>query len=196
MNAAPAAALKEFNGHVFLLDRDAAKIRGIDPAALIPAPGYEFCDQNGRFYVSGYSLRTSREGRCMFLETGRCSIYSDRPEICRVYPYMLHREADSAGIVDWRQISGLDEHGTYHNEISPEESLAIAEMTREYESAFISQEIAFLEYILEYFGEHGLRHVQRTYDLRMRDFYRGEPIEVSVWNGNSFDPLILRRENE
>lgn len=186
----------EYNGHVFLLSSDASRIREIAPDALVPAPGYEFCDQEGRFYVSGYSLRTGPDGRCVFLEGSRCRIYPDRPEICRVYPYMLHREPDEHGVTDWRQISGLDEHGTYHNPISREESLRIAEMTKTYEVNFISQEIAFLGFVRDLFDRNNLRHVRRVYDLRMRDFHRGESLEVHVWNGVGLDRHIIRKEQD
>ena len=60
---------KEFNDHVFLLDSDLAVIRKIDPDAIIPAPYPEFCDQKGRFYVSGYALKTNSDGSCIFLNT-------------------------------------------------------------------------------------------------------------------------------
>ncbi|HII76782.1 MAG TPA: YkgJ family cysteine cluster protein, partial [Methanolinea sp.] len=48
---------RAFNGHVLLLDEDAARIRSIDPTALEPQPEYDLCDQYGTFYVSGYTLR-------------------------------------------------------------------------------------------------------------------------------------------
>ncbi len=44
---------KEFNGHVFLLDSETDRIREIDPGALLPAPGFDYCDQHGNFYVAG-----------------------------------------------------------------------------------------------------------------------------------------------
>ena len=50
---------KEFNDHVFLLDSDLAIIKEIDPDAITPAPYPEFCDQEGRFYVSGYGLKAN-----------------------------------------------------------------------------------------------------------------------------------------
>ncbi|CAJ37322.1 hypothetical protein RCIX2202 [Methanocella arvoryzae MRE50] len=46
---------------------------------MMPAPYYEFCDQNGEFYVSGYAIRANRDGTCHFLEKGRCRIYEQRP---------------------------------------------------------------------------------------------------------------------
>ncbi|MDO9550812.1 MAG: YkgJ family cysteine cluster protein [Methanoregula sp.] len=174
---------REFNGHVFLLDRDVTAIKAIDPEALEPAPSPEFCDQNGTFYVSGYALRTKEDeiGSCWFLEEGKCRIYEDRFAICRVYPYMLHREPDEHGKVDWRQFSGLDQHGEYDAVIPDEESLAIARETKEYEDAFLKQEIQFLEYMQHYFARNHLRHVQKIYDDRLRGFSKGDEITVKVF---------------
>ena len=62
---------KEFNDHVFLLDTDIAVIKKIDPDAVTPAPYPEFCDQKGRFYVSGYALKTKPDGSCVFFENKR-----------------------------------------------------------------------------------------------------------------------------
>jgi Fe-S-cluster containining protein len=175
---------KDFNDHVFLLDKDTAVIRSIDPTALIPAPYFELCDQHGRFYDSGYALRTKPDGTCFFLDGKRCRIYDNRLSICRIYPYMLHREPDDDGIVDWRQISGLNKHGTYHNEISVAESLAIVREVKEYEVAFLEQTIRFYEFVCDHFAEHGLRHIRKVYDDRMRAYKKGEEIGVFVlYNG-------------
>lgn len=179
---------REFNDHVFLLDSEVARIRRIDPDALVPAPYFELCDQHGRFYVSGYALRTRDDGSCVFLEGGRCRIYAGRLSICRVYPYMLHREADEDGVVDWRQISGLDLHGSYHHKIADEEALRIAAETKAYESAFLEHEIAFFEYAGRYFAGHDLRHVKRTYDMEMRRFRKGEEVCVLVYADGTFAP--------
>jgi len=174
---------RAFNGHVFLLDRDVTVIRSLDPAALEPAPAPEFCDQNGIFYVSGYAVRTQDDtaGSCWFLKNGRCQIYDHRCTICRIYPYMIHREPDEYGKIDWRQFSGLDQHGEYGAVISDDESLVLARETKEYENAFLTQEIQFLEFMQEYFGRHRLRHVQKIYDDRLRRFHRGEEIAVMVY---------------
>jgi Fe-S-cluster containining protein len=188
---------RTFNGHVFLLDRDVTALKSIDPGALEPAPAPEFCDQNGVFYVSGYALRTKQddEGSCWFLENGKCSIYERRFAICRVYPYMLHREPDEHGKVDWRQFSGLDNHGEFHATISGEECLARARETKEYENAFLTQEIHFLEFIRDYFAEHGLRHVQKVYDDRMRGFVRGEEITVMVFYDGGLEEHRFDRDD-
>jgi uncharacterized protein len=182
-----------FNGHVFLLDRDVAAVREIDPGAIEPAPDPEFCDQNGIFYVSGYALRARDdvEGSCWFLDGGKCQIYDRRFSICRIYPYMLHREADDEGNIDWRQISGLDMHGTYQGEICEEECMSAARLTKEYEDAFLSQEIQFLEFIMDYFSRNGLRHVQKVYDDRMRRHVKGDPISVMVYYDGQLEEQVV-----
>jgi uncharacterized protein len=186
---------RTFNGHVFLLDRDVSVVKARDPAALEPAPAPEFCDQNGIFYVSGYALRTQDDegGSCWFLENGRCRIYDHRFTICRIYPYMLHREADERGNIDWRQFSGLDQHGEYGAVISAGESLDLAREAKEYENAFLTQEIQFLECIQEYFTRYRLRHVQKVYDDRLRRFNRGDEIDVMVYYDGRLEKHRIRK---
>ncbi len=184
---------REFNGHVFLLEEDADRARSFSADALIPAPDYDACDQEGRFYVSGYALRTGPDGSCVFLEGGRCSIYDRRFSICRVYPYMLHREADETGAIDWRQIGGLNEHGCYNNPIDDAECARIAQETRAYEAAFLDQEIRFRRALRGLFAREGLRYVRRTYDLLMRDFRKGAEVEVRVFHRGRFLPHRVTR---
>ena len=184
---------REFNGHVFLLEEDIDRVRSFCPDAIIPAPDYDACDQEGRFYVSGYALRTGPDGSCVFLEGGRCSIYDRRFSICRVYPYMLHREADETGAIDWRQIGGLNEHGCYNNPIDDAECARIAQETRAYEAAFLDQEIRFRRALRGLFAREGLRYVRRTYDLLMRDFRKGAEVEVRVFHRGRFLPHRVTR---
>lgn len=184
---------KEFNDHVFLLDIDIAVIKKIDPDAIIPAPYPEFCDQKGRFYVSGYALKTKTDGSCVFLENKRCKIYDSRPSICRVYPYMLHREADDSGKVDWRQISGLNEHGSYNFELEDSECEAIAQETRAYEEAYLRQMIGFFEAVGAYFQKNGLKHIQSIYDRKMREFLKGKcELDVFVYYNGGFEKYNLK----
>ena len=173
---------KAFNDHVFLLDRDIDTIREIDPDAIEPAPYYEFCDQKGTFYVSGYSLRTNDKGECVFLKDRRCTIYKDRPAICSLYPYMLHRQYDENNVLEWRQISGLNEHGCYHNEITDEEAEKIAEQTIAYEKEYLEKQIRFMEKVREHFNKNKLRHVQATYDRQVRLMKKGKDFEVYVFS--------------
>ncbi len=186
---------RAFNGHVFLLDRDVTSVKAFDPAAIEPAPAPEFCDQNGIFYVSGYAIRTQDDdtGSCRFLENGRCRIYDRRFTICRIYPYMLHREPDERGHIDWRQFSGLDQHGEYDAVIPDDESLDLARETKEYENAFLTHEIRFLEFMQDYFSRHKLRHVQKVYDDQIRWYNRGDEITVMVYYNGLLEPHRIRK---
>ena len=172
----------EYNDHVFLLEDDADLIRSIDPSALMPSPYFDVSDQNGVFYVVGYSLRIKDDDvqSCVFLENNRCTIYEKRPTICRVYPYMIHREPDEKGHVDWREISGLNEHGTYENEISDEEAEEIYQMTDSYEKKYLEQEIAFRKTLRSYFDNNGLKVVRRDHDRLIRKYEKEKTGEITV----------------
>jgi len=100
---------------------------------------------------------------------------------------MLHREPDADGAIDWRQISGLDQHGEYNVPIDPAECLRIAREAKRYEIASLEQEIAFLDLIRSHFQQRGLRHVRRIYDLQMRKVREGEPVEVMVFYQGRFE---------
>lgn len=183
---------KEVNDHVFLLDEDVRRIRPVHPDVLVPAPYFEACDQNGRFFVSGYALKTQDGNLCTFLnESMRCRIYADRPLICRVYPYMLHREEDGSGNLRWCHLSGLNTHGAYNEPISPEEAESIAEETIRYEMAYLDQQIAFFRALFSLFEEEGIRYVRRTYDLAMQGFCRGEPVRVMVFCDGRFEETVV-----
>jgi hypothetical protein len=185
---------REFNGHVLLLDEDTLRIRACEPEALEPVPVFDFCDQHGTYYASGYTLRTcgDPEGSCHFLKGRRCRIYEKRPAVCRVYPYMLHQEPDEKGNVDWRQISGLDQHGEYHTTISREDALQSALETKIFEEAALAHEIACLEYTGRYFLRHGLRHVRKRYDDGLRLAREGAEIEVMVYLKETFERWVIK----
>ncbi len=185
---------REFNDHVFLLNDDATRIKAISPDSLEPAPYYELCDQHGRFYVSGYALKIKEDGSCIFLNEKRCSIYEQRPSICSLFPYMLHREPDEDGNIDWRQIGGIGQHGCYHTEISDAESKEIALQIKSYETTFLEQVIEFFKTAEEYFKKNSLKHVQSVYDRGMRKFNKGEEITVFVlFNGDFIEHKVKKQ---
>lgn len=186
---------RAFNDHVFLLDDDVKRVRQIMPEALIPAPYFELCDQHGIFYVSGYALRCRENGDCIFLEKNRCTIYNNRFRICRVYPFMLHKEIGGDGKRDWRQIAGLNEHGEYHSDCSDEESRRIADETIRYEEDVLKNEIAFYSCCVAYFMAHGLRPVRRVYDQQMRLFESGKPVTVLVFSNGRFEKRTATRDD-
>lgn len=148
-----ACCTQVINNHIFLLDRDVERVKTIDPDAYEPAPGPEFCDQNGILYVSGYALRMKNDttGSCWFLKDGNCRIYEQRFSGCRIYHHMLHRSAGIPGNITWRQFAHKGNHGRNDPEFPYEECLTIAREVKEYENAFLTQQIAFLETIHEYF---------------------------------------------
>lgn len=182
---------RAYNDHVFLLEDDVDRLREIAPDALVPAPDPELADRQGRLYVSGYALATTPDGDCVLLEAGRCRHYAARPAICRVYPYMLHREPGADGRVDWRQLAGLGEHGAYETAIPPEEARRIADETIAYEAAFLEQTLGFYRAAAAHFAANDLRHVQKIRDDRLRAHARGEPLEVLVHHRGRFEPARL-----
>jgi hypothetical protein len=177
------------NNHIFLLDHDVAELKKIDPTAYEPAPGPEFCDQNGSFYVSGYALRMKNEvpGSCWFLENGKCRIYDQRFSACRTYPHMLRRDTDLSGRVLWRQFAHLNEHGHYDPALSEEDSLAIARQIKEYENAFLNQQISFLETIHDYFTVYDLHHEAEVYERQMQCFLQGMPVDIHVFDNGELE---------
>ncbi|NLV25787.1 MAG: YkgJ family cysteine cluster protein [Methanomicrobiales archaeon] len=184
----------DFNGHVFLLDIDAAYVLGHNPEYLIPAPRFELIDNEGSFYVAGYALRARPDGTCPYLNNSRCEIYQSRFAICRIYPYMLHREPDKRKKLVFRQISGLNEHGEYNHPMTVEESLMAAKDTIDYESAWISQMISFYTATEKIFLNNGFSHVRKAYDKRIQEFRKGEEIIVNVWHHENFTKKIVRFE--
>lgn len=187
----------EFNDHVFLLDEDARRIiQNVGLDCIRPAPDFELCDNLGRFYVMGYALQAKQNGDCIFYTSGRCEHYEMRPQICRIYPYMLHREADERGNIDFRQISGLDMHGTYHNKISDESCQEILRSVKNYESGFLKQELGFIKEIRRYFDENELRGNRQKYDIMMRKYNKGGKIEVHVFFNGKFKKEIISKKTE
>jgi Fe-S-cluster containining protein len=184
----------EFNDHIFLLDDDAQRIIEINGREYLrPAPYFDLCDNLGRFYVMGYALKTKPNGDCIFYTGSSCQNYENRPRICKIYPYMLHREPDDDGNIDFRQIGGLDEHGLYHNEIDEKTCTEILKTVKEYESGFLRQQLKFIEEIETYFKEKNLNKSQQMYDRMMRLYQKGKAIEVYVFYQEKFEKEVISR---
>jgi Fe-S-cluster containining protein len=183
-NACGTCCTRAVNRHIFLLDRDVANIMAIDPGAFEPAPDPEFCDQNGTLYVSGYALRMKNEagGTCWFLSDGRCRIYDRRFSVCRIYPHMLRRKAGLADTKAWCTFSRMHEHGRYHEEIPEDECRELAREIKEYENAFLTQQISFLEQVHHHFTTHELRHVPAMHERQMQRYSRGANVRLLVYH--------------
>ena len=183
------------NGHIFLLDHEVGEVKNIDPAAFEPAPDPEFCDQNGTLYVSGYALRMKNDnhGSCWFLENGKCRIYDQRFSGCRIYPHMLRRNADTEGLVTWRQLARPNEHGRYDPDISDDECLALAREIKEYENAVLTQQISFLEAIHEYFTVCNLRHDKDMYDRQTQRLLQGKSVNSMVYHAGELEEYRITK---
>jgi hypothetical protein len=180
---------REVNSHIFLLDHDVTVVRTIDPSAYEPAPDPEFCDQNGRLYVSGYALRMKDDtpGSCWFLENGKCRIYDRRFSVCRIYPHMLRRSAGTPGHITWRQFAHPNEHGRYDPAIPFDECRVIAREVKEYENAFLTQQISFLETIYEYFTVSNLWHDPERYHESVKRYRQGQPVDIFVYHAGELE---------
>jgi len=44
-------------------------------------------------------LKTKENGDCIFLKKGSCSIYEDRPLVCKIYPYWFERNGEKIDII-------------------------------------------------------------------------------------------------
>lgn len=177
-----------FNGYITLLDGDCRSVLPHDRSALEPAPFFEAADQNGVLYTSGFTIKSQNDSEmsCRFLQDGRCQIYHDRPGICRIYPYMLHKERGIDGLTDWRQISGLDLHGHYDEVITRETAETIARTTRDFEEALLNHEIAFLQALIRHFARSSLRPVLKLRDEQQRRMERGGIVTVMVFSEGGF----------
>lgn len=184
-----ACCTRAINRHIFLLDHDVDDVKKIDPTSYEPAPDPEFCDQNGRLYVSGYALRMKddTDGSCWFLENGRCRIYDRRFSGCRIYPHMLRRSPDTTGTVKWQKFARRNAHGRYDPQLSLEECLGLAREIKEYENAFLTQQISFLETIHEYFTVHNFRHDPGTYSSQMQRLSAGLPVDIKVFHAGELE---------
>jgi hypothetical protein len=184
-----ACCTRAVNRHIFLLDHDVADVKKIDQCAYEPAPDPEFCDQNGMLYVSGYALRMKNDasGSCWFLENSMCRVYDRRFSGCRIYPYMLRRSGDTTGTVVWQRLSRKNEHGLSDQALSLGECLTLAREIKEYENAFLTQQISFLETIHEYFTVHNLRHDPALYHERMLRSQQGRPVGIKVFHAGEFE---------
>ncbi len=183
------------NGHVFLLDRDVSEILQIDPTALEPAPGPEFCDGEGTLYVSGYAVRTKddRDGSCWFLKDRRCSIYDRRFSVCRTYPHTLRWAPDASGNLSWALFSSPEPHGFLHQDLTDKECIDLAREVKEYENALITRQIEFLEMIHDYFSVHDLMHDSARHHHEIQRYQGGEEVMIRVFSFGDFDLFRIRK---
>lgn len=183
---------KASKGHAFLLDGDVATVRRLCPGALVPSPFFEYADQYGRFYTSGYVLRTRADGTCTFLDHVECAIYPGRPAVCRIYPYMLRRESDENGKISWRNYGRPDCQGLFLSPVNEEDAAGIAHDTMRYEQEVIDHELRYLGFIQHYFQMHALEHHRSIYDAGIRQFMQGDCVTVMTYHAGRFEENEVR----
>ena len=75
---------KEKTRHILLLKTEAEQIA---TATSQPTAAFTIKTKNKTPY--NYEIKKTEEGKCIFLENNRCTIYATRPLICRFYPFEL-----------------------------------------------------------------------------------------------------------
>ena len=70
--------------HILLLQSEAEDIAVHTSKAI-----NVFCTEGSGKSPYVYEMKKSAEGKCVFLESNQCDIYSLRPLICRFYPFEL-----------------------------------------------------------------------------------------------------------
>ena len=106
---------------------------------------------------------------------------------------MLHREPDEEGIVDFRQVAGLNRHGLYHNDISEETCKEILKSVKKYESDFLRKKCWFIREIEKHFKKHNLKQSRQMYDRKMREYAQCKDIEVYVFFRGTFKKEIISK---
>ena len=106
---------------------------------------------------------------------------------------MLRRSAGVTGNATWRQFARKGSHGRNDLTLPFEECLAIAREVKEYENAYLSQQIAFLETVHEYFTVHGLRHNPMMHKQRMQQIRQGRPVDIKVFHAGKLEACRIAK---
>jgi len=51
--------------------------------------------------ADGFLRLKNVDGRCIFLDNGRCAVYASRPEGCVLYPMIYYTDCDAPGLHDF-----------------------------------------------------------------------------------------------
>ncbi len=57
----------------------------------IAEPYPEWFEEHGERFTFSWILKRGADGNCRFLRDKKCTVYANRPDICRTYPFMLNR---------------------------------------------------------------------------------------------------------
>jgi hypothetical protein len=78
-------------------------------------------------------------------------------------------------------------HGQYDPTLTFEECFTLGREVKEYENAYLTQQIAFFETIHEYFSVNGLRHDPEVYKQRLRQIRKGLPGTIRVFHDGELE---------
>ena len=71
------------DGYVYLNSKEVKAM-----AALLGMKEKDFKKQHTDWMpIIGHTLKTPKEGGCIFLKAGKCTVYGARPAQCRAFPY-------------------------------------------------------------------------------------------------------------
>jgi Fe-S-cluster containining protein len=70
--------------HILVLEKEADAI-----SAKTSLPKQQFSSKVGGKAPYNREIQKTAEGKCVFLKDNQCTIYDDRPLICRFYPFEL-----------------------------------------------------------------------------------------------------------
>ncbi len=89
--------------HVLLLKKEAAEI-----SILTKRPICDFAVELTNEDPYAYEMKkTAKEGKCFFLNKKRCTIYPERPLICRFYPFGLETDQNQNKFFFTRECPGI-----------------------------------------------------------------------------------------
>jgi Fe-S-cluster containining protein len=82
---------KTHKRHILLLTKEAQQI-----SKTLSKPTKTFAKKTKKHLPYAYEMKkTKKEGKCVFLKNNLCTIYPQRPLICRFYPFELKQTENS-----------------------------------------------------------------------------------------------------
>lgn len=81
----------------------------------------------------------------------------------------------------WRRVARPGKHGQCHADIPDEECVTIAREVKEYENAFLTQQISFLETVQDYFTKNSLVHDNTQYWRGLSQISLRRPVTIRVY---------------
>jgi uncharacterized protein len=112
---------------------------GLSWLEVVSPPEEGEWDRDGCFHTLEWRLK--KEGKsCRFYQNGRCSVYHDRPMLCRTYPFYLDNDElmcsecrGLGGKIESEEANKMAEQLTMRYLIEIQEAIALLERYRDFE---------------------------------------------------------------